>query len=472
MRTSFIGPAYEGRSVNMNAQRSINLYPEIDPMQGKNVAVLHGTPGLELFTNVGASPIRGDIVAKSILYTVMGGKFYEILSNGATTEKGTILTSSGRVSLAQNGTQIIIVDGDFGYIYTIATGVLLQITDPDFPGADTVTFLDGYFVFNKPDTGSFMITSLYDGTAVDALDIKTAEGQPDNIVAVVADHRELWAFGEYTTEVFYNSGNADFPFDRIEGAFMEWGLEARWSVGRNDNTLFFLAKNQKGSGKVMMAMGYQPQTISTPAIEYQISKMAITSDAFGFCYTEEGHSFYELVFPSGGKTFVYDSTTRLWHERASRDSNGNLTRHRVNSYSNLLGSHIVGDYENGKLYKMKMDTYDENGTTIERIRRAPHLHKDLKFLFFNKFQLDFEAGVGLTTGQGSDPQIMLRWSDDGGHTWSHEHWKPMGKKGEYNTRAIWRRLGRSRDRIFEVKITDPVKVSLIGAHIEVSAGLH
>lgn len=433
---------------------------------------LYGTPGLKLFADISAAPVRGKITVDSVIYTVMGEKLYSVLSNGIVTELGTLSTSSGRVGMDNNKTQIMIVDGPNGYIYTLATGVLAPITDPDFPGADTVAFLDGYFIFNVPDTDSFMITALQDGFLINALDIKSAEAQPDKIIAVVEDHRELWAFGENTIEVFYNSGNADFPFDRIDSAFIEWGLAARWSVGRGDNTIFFLAKNQRGQGTVMAINGYQPQVISTPAIEFQIDQYDNISDAFGFCYQEEGHYFYELTFPSAGATWVYDRATQLWHERASRDSNGNLTRHRVDSYTNLLGEHIVGDYEVGKLYKMKMDIYDEDGTPIERIRRAQHLSQDLKRIFFNKFQVDLEAGVGLTTGQGSDPQASLRWSDDGGHTWSHEHWVSMGKIGKYTQRAIWRRLGQSRDRIFELKITDPVKVALIGATMEVNTGAH
>ena len=86
--------------------------------------------------------------------------------------------------------------------------------------------------------------------------------------------------------------------------------------------------------------------------------------------------------------------------------------------------------------------------------------------------LDFATGVGLTTGQGSDPQVMLRWSDDGGDTWSNEHWRSLGKTGAKKTRVHWNRLGQFGDkgRIFELTKSDPVEFSLLGAHADLNPG--
>ncbi len=474
MQIPFVGPAYTDRSVNVNAQRCVNLFPEINDAGGKNNVVLYGTPGLELFVNVSANPVRGMYAFKDYLYVVSYNKFYEIRADGVVTEKGTLSTTSGRVSMADNGNQLMIVDGAYGYIYDASNNTFQQIGDPDFPGANQVVFLDGYFIINKPNTGSFMISALYDGTSWNALDIATAEGDPDNLVALVNDHRQLWLFGKYSTEVFYNSGNADFPFERISGVFIEWGCVAPWSVAKLDNSIFWLAQNKYGQGVVVRADGYQPRIISTRAIEYQIAQYSTISDAFAFAYMDEGHAFYVLTFPTGNATWVYDAATGMWHERSSY----NVGRWRVESYAYFNGFHMVGDFSNGNIYKMKMDVYSENGATIERIRTTRHIFDgDYVNVFHHRLQVDMETGVGLASGQGSDPQAMLDWSDDGGHTWSSEVWGgigsvPVGGTGEYKKRLVWRRLGRSRDRIYRLKITDPVKVVIIGASLEVERGRH
>ncbi len=466
MKIPFVGPAYTGRSSNLNNQRCVNFYIETDP-SGKNVMALYGTPGLNLFVYLGILPMRGTYAVKDVLYGISGTTFYSILANGVATSIGTLLTSSGHVSMADNGTQIMIVDGPYGYIYNINTGVFARITDPDFPGADTVTFIDGYFIFNKPGTGAFMITSLYDGTAVDALDIATAESNPDLLISVATSHRELWLLGEYTTEIFYNSGNAAFPFDRINGASIEWGLAAKDSLTKCDNTLFWLAQTKSGKGFVVRANGYTPTIISTRALEYQIGTYSTIADAYAFSYIQEGHEFYVLTFPTGNATWVYDVSTQMWHERSSYG----VGRWRAGSYAFCFGKHLVGDYLDGDIYELSMSAYTDRGDPIERIRTGQYLHSDMRPLFHHALIIDMETGVGTSTGQGSDPQAMLRWSNDGGHTWSNEHWAPMGKMGEYRRQVIWNRLGYSPNgRVYELKITDPVKVVIIDAQLEVTPG--
>lgn len=480
----------------MNAQRCVNLYPEIDNADGKNVLALYGTPGLMLFTYIGALPIRGTHVIDGAIYAVSGSRLVKVLANGVVSNIGTLLSSSGRVSMADNGTQVMLVDGPYGYIYNTGTGVFAQITDPDFPGADMVTFMDGYFVFNYPASGSFMITSLYDGTSVDALDIATAERDPDKLTALASDHGELWLFGESTTEVYYNSGNADFPFERISGTVIEEGIAARWSVAKMDNSLCWLAQGKSGKGYVVRAQGYTPQIISTRALEYQISTYPTIADAYAFSYTMEGHKFYVLTFPSGNATWVYDAATGMWHERSSYG----VGRWRAGSYAFLNGRHYVGDYLDGDIYELSMTAYTDRGDPIERIRAGQYVHKSNRPLVFHRLTIDMETGTGdsnystgefiwyrldgtfpldgtrklggdLMLGGSVNPSAMLRWSDDGGHTWSNEHWVGIGKVGEYRKQAIWNRLGRAdQSRVFELKITDPVKVTIIDAHVELTAG--
>lgn len=470
----FIGPSYESRSLNVDCQRCINLYPEIDKLgtgKAREIAALFGTPGLSLLVNTGSGVGRGGkYTSDGKLIVVCGNKVYSISSSWVATELGTINSTSGPVSMDDNGTHLVIVDGtDDGWVVTLSSLAFAQITDPDFLGADQVAFIDGYFIFNERDSGQFYISGLND-TTFDALEIASSEGSPDNIVAILADHRDLWVFNERTIEVFFNSGNADFPFERNQGAFVEHGCAAPFSVAKMDNTVFWIGKDDKGQGCVYMAKGFQPIKISTHAVDTAIQGYGDISDAVAFTYQQDGHSFYQLNFTDARTSWVYDTSTDLWHERVYND-NGTFDRHRAQFHVFAFNKHVVGDYANGKLYELSMTTYSDNGTEIIRERIAPHIYEDDAKMFYSKFKLDMETGVGLDgSGQGTDPKVMLQFSDDGGHTWSNEKWADIGQIGNRKARAIWRRLGSARDRVFKIRITDPVKVVLIGADIDVEKG--
>jgi hypothetical protein len=375
--------------------------------------------------------------------------------------------------MADNGTQLFIACNGPSYIYNSSTSVLAQITDVDFPGAVSVAYLDGYFVFNEPNSQRIWVTSLLDGLSVDPLDFASAEGSPDGVVGIIVDHREVWVFGTNSVEVWYNSGNADFPLSRIQGAFNEIGCAAPYSIAKMDNGLFWLGKDARGQGMVYRANGYTGQRISTHAVEWQIQQYADLSDAIGYTYQQDGHSFYVLVFPSANTTWVYDAAAQVWHERAGF-SNGQVTRHRGNCQAFFNGEVLVGDYENGKVYALSLDTYSDDGAPqrwLRSWRALPTGQNNLKRTTHHGLQLDCETGVGLLTGQGSNPRVMLRWSDDGGHTWSNEHWATIGKIGQFYRRVFWRRLGMTlklRDRVYELSMTDPVKIAIVGAELILS----
>lgn len=462
------------RSKAFDSQQCVNLYPEVSesgPGPSKSVAALIGTPGLALWSTLAGGGVRGLLrFSASTAIAVVGANVYSVDTNGIGTLIGTVAAGSAPVSMASNGTVVMLVTGAAGYVVNISPGSVAAITDPDFLGADAVYFIDGYFVFNKRGTGQFQITNLY-GTDIDSLDFATAEGSPDLLVSLIVDHRELWLLGETSVEVFYNSGNADFPFERIQGAFIEMGCAAKHSVAKMDNSVFWLSADERGQGVVVRAVGYQPQRISTHAIEYAIGQMADISDAVAYTYQQEGHSFYVLSFPSANATWTYDASTNLWHQRAWRDpEDASLNRHRSQVHMAFAGRNIVGDWEAGRLYHLDLDTFTDNGDLIPRIRACSHLSADLRLQFFNALQIDMETGVGLPSGQGSDPKAMLQCSDDGGFTWGNEMWASLGKIGEHKRRVRWRRLGKSRDRVFRVVITDPVKVILMAASADVTVG--
>lgn len=472
MKSPILGGAYLARSVNAAANRCVNLYPETVREGGKEAGFLSRCPGLRLIETIGSGPIRGLHKFGGYGYVVSGFSLYKIDTNFSATLLGSV-NGSGPVSMADNGTQLFIACNPDGFIYNATTGVFAQITDVDYPGAVTVGYLDGYFVFNEPNSQRAWVTSLLDGLAIDPLDYASAEASPDQLVCIKIEHREVWMFGTDSIEVWYDAGEADFPLARIQGAYLEVGCDAAHSVAKLDNSLFWLGGDARGRCVVYRAEGYNPVRKSTSAVEYAIQNYSTISDVIGFTYQQEGHAFYMLSFPTEGKTWAYDVSTDLWHERAGF-SGGEFVRHRANCIFNFANMVIVGDYENGKLYEYDLDTYSDNGE-IQRWLRAwralPPGSNNLNRTTHHALQVQIESGAGLVTGQGSDPQAQLRWSDDGGHTWSNYHAKSMGRIGEYGKRLIWRRLGTTgklRDRVYEISGTDPVKIAIIGAELTVT----
>jgi hypothetical protein len=475
MKSPILGSAYVARSVNAADARMVNLFPEIVPEAGKEPAFLNRAPGLKLLATVGNGPIRGLWAFASddnTAFVVSGTQLYKIDSTYTATLIGSV-SGTGPVSLADNGTQLFIACNGPSYIYNNTTNAFGQITDPDFPGAVTVCYLDGYFVFNEPNSQKMWITSLFDGTSIDPLEFASAEGSPDGLTAVASNFREVWAFGTNSIEVWYNSGATDFPLQRIQGAFNELGLAAPYSVAKMDNALFWLGQDRRGQGIVYRANGYLGQRISTHAVEWQIQQYEDMTDAIAYTYQQDGHSFYVLVFPTANATWVYDVSTQAWHERAGF-VNGEFIRHRGNCQMSFQGKPVIGDFENGNIYAFDLNNFSDNGSTqkwLRSWRALPTGQNNLKRTSQHSLQLDIEPGVGLNLGQGSDPEVMLRWSDDGGHTWSNEHWAKIGKIGQFYRRVLWRRLGMTlklRDRVYELSGTDPVKISIMGAELILS----
>lgn len=502
MKTPILGSTYVARSVNAADNRMVNLFPEVIPEGGKEPAFLNRAPGLRLLTTCGVGPVRGMWHLGDYGYVVSGTELYKVTLSWVATKIGDV-SGVGPVSIADNGTQIFIACNGPSYIYNSNTLAFAQISDPDFPGAVTVDYLDGYFVFNEPNSQRIWVTSLFDGTSIDPLDFASAEGSPDGLVSLIIDHREAWLFGTNSVEVWYDAGLADFPLARIQGAFNEIGCAAAYSVAKLDNGLFWLGSDARGKGVVYRANGYTGQRVSTHAVEWHIQQYANISDALAYTYQQDGHAFYVLVFPSANTTWVFDVATGAWTERAGL-YNGEFTRHRGNCQMAFGGEIVIGDFENGNVYAFDLDVFADNGQMqkwLRSWRALPTDQNNLKRTAQHTLQLDCETGVGLNdvnwtdtyyliteddafllteTGeylvsvQGNDhvyPQVMLRWSDDGGYTWSNEHWNSMGAIGAYGTRVIWRRLGMTtklRDRVYEISGTDPVKVSIVGAELTIS----
>ncbi len=508
MLTPILGQAYVARSVNAADNRCVNLFPEAVPEGGYTGGFLNRTPGLRKVATVGTGPIRGlwtHLTNGLDAYVASGDEFYKILPDYTAIKLGNI-SGTGPVSIADNGNQLFIACGANAYVYTEPTNTFVQVTDPDFYGAQTVCYIDGYFAFNQPGTQIIWVTGIFDGTSIDPLAFAAAESTPDEVVAVVSNNREVWVFGTGTTEVWYDAATIPFPLAPIQGAYNEIGCIAKSSICKLDNSLFWLGADPRGYGIVYRNSGYTGKRVSTHAIEYAIQGYGDVSDAVAYTYQQEGHAFYVLAFPTAGKTWAYDVATGAWHERAGWD-NGEFTRHRSQCQMSFNSETIVGDYKNGNLYAFDLDVYEDNDSIQKWLRSwrpIPENQNTLTRTAQHGLQLMCESGVGLTgidpqdvvvnylltetsqiidtengnsivldyaTVQGANPEAMLRWSDDGGHTWSNEHWTTMGRIGQYGYRAFWRRLGMTvklRDRVYELSGTDPVKIVITGANLLVS----
>jgi len=355
-------------------------------------------------------------------------------------------------------------------IYAI-NWTVLPANDGAFEGGGTVDITDNYFVYNKPDTQLWAASDLL-SPLTDPLSFASKDGSPDDLVSIIVDRREVYLLGEMSSEVWINSGGVPFPFTRIPGTSTQQGIAAQFSMSRMGNSFAYVSKNNRGEAMIVRMNGYFPERISTHAVETTLVNQNV-STAYAWTYQLEGHEVYVVSFPSVGEnglTWAFDNTTGLWHKWLYRNPQNEFERHRGNCCAFFNQQVLVGDHTNGKIYQLSRNFYTDDGAPIRRVRRAPHITSDLQRQYFHELQIQFQPGVGLSSGQGEDPQAMLRWSSDGGSTWSNEYWTSIGKQGKYLNRAIWRRLGFARDRVFEVSISDPVRAVIISANLKAEAG--
>jgi hypothetical protein len=385
---------------------------------------------------------------KNELYIVTKTFIYKIdSSNYITTIGGVDFSTRDSVSIADNGIEMVVVGGN-GYSYD---GLFLtKITDVAYYPSDTVTFQDGYFIFNRSGTGQFFISRLYDVT-FDATMYATAEGSPDNIVGLISIHQQLWIFGTKSIEVWYNSGDSLFPFDRVQGSFSLRGCINYKTIATTNNAVFWVGDDNV----VYVSNGYTPTPISTPAIEYRLAIRG-TKDFRAFTYTEEGHYFYVLTI-DGLTTLVYDMKTALWHTRESLASTWGIRNMVADEHGALLGA----DVSSGNIYNVSLDYYTENGQTILRTAETSPFSNGVDYFTLNKFEIDMETGKSLPSIEDT---ITLSFSDDGGFTFNNDHTISLGAQGERKKRIIWRRLGRHRNLTLRVTTRCQSQVNIIAAH--------
>lgn len=461
----FVGSHGEARSTFQNSQLTQNLYPEIDK-EGKSPAVLYRVPGLVKRFEMSVNPCRSNgVIFGDKGYFVSGGGLYSVDSNENVALVGALSTTSGRVSIVAGFTYILLVDGVSGYTYDGTT--FATITDVDFPanqtpalGVSHCTYKDGFFIVVADDTGDFYKSALENPTSWDATEFENAEGRPDKLKTCHAADDFLYLFGEYSTESWYNAGGSTFPFRRAEGGVSSWGIEAPYSVAEGDNAIYFLGRTREGGIEVCRTAGAQVQIVSTVEISDEINNLSTTNDAFAFIYAQNSHMFYVLTFDTAQRTFVFDISTNFWHIRKTKG----YDRWRANGHLFFNKKHYVGDFQNGNFYQVDLNTLTDNGDYIKWIRRSPVIDAHYVSLIFDEIVLDCEGGVGTLT---TDAEVAMRYSDDGGNTWSDDIIASIGKLGEYKTKAQWFQLGSSYERIFEFWGTDDTFTALLGAYAKV-----
>jgi len=458
------GQSYKNRSKPLSKQVTQNFYSELlDDQAVKSNYVLQPFPGMTLF-GTGTGVDRGMIEHNSILYKVSGTTLYSVDSNGAHTTLGTI-PGTGRCILEGIGSSIVVVSQGIPYLWNGST--LATITDSDLETPNGATHLNNQMIFDG-DGGRFVSSLVGDATDIPGLNYATAESNADDLLRAYAFDQLLYLFGNKTLEVWWNSGVGSPPFDRMEGAIMQIGLAAIHSVSHNDEFMYCLSDDNH----VYRVKGASKEPVDSAAIHSEVSAFSQTSDAIGFCFTMEGQNFYCLTFPGENVTKLFSETTG-WSDLSSGTQG---KRSYANSYAYAFRKHLVADYRSGNIYEWDLENYTDNGDAIVRLRDTGSLHGGLfgkpgKRVTMNSFELIMETGVGLVTGQGQDPVILLQFSDDGGQTFSTEMPATIGKLGEFQWQVRWDCLGSFHERIMRVRISDPVFCSIHNASADLEVGI-
>jgi hypothetical protein len=460
---------YESGSLPISAQECVNWYPNIVEVAALSQETLFGTPGLTQLATTGSFQQinRGGWPMAGIPYFVNGESLYRLnfaVVDGVglfTVDNLGTIEGSGRVSMSDNGTQLFILSpGGKGYIFTDGPDTLTEITDPDFRASgdpQLVVFVDGYFALTT-SSKKFIVSALNDGLSYNALDFGTAEADPDEIVAPIVYKNQLFIGGSKTIEGFQNIGGAGFPFQR-SGLYLSKGISAPFSVVNASDTFMFVGAGENERAAVWALSGSTTVKVSTTAIDTLIQSFDAqdVEGAFSWSYSENGAYFVGFSFPK--TAIVYDVISKRWHERKTFD-NGDLVGYRPNSFIQAYGRIICGDSMDGRIGELSQDVYTEYGDTIFRRVATQPFQKQTRSIDVPSLELTVESGVGDTVT--IDPQVMMDISVDGGKSFRYERTRSLGKIGEYNHRAIWRRNGRmARFLVVRFTLTDPVKPVII-----------
>jgi hypothetical protein len=464
------GEGIAGKSYVVTRQRRLNCYFENRRDGDKTKIAVYGTPGLVAAFQPSTplnQPLRGFLGTQSALYIVAYNQFQSLTATGASLATGTLGTTAGIVSMAFSPTQVVIADGAAGYLYVPSTTTFSTIA-ANFPnGARTTTFVAGFFVAEQPGTAQFWVSNVNDGSTWNALAFASASSYSDNILAVDNLLGNLILFSQLHMEFWQNVGTTPQPFAPILSAANEFGLAAIFSRAHVSQTIIFLAQTREGQVQFVQVSGYSVTVISNPDLEYIINQFSVVSDAVGLSYEIDTHKFYQVSFPTANRSFLFDTSTALWSDVQTGPS-VIPSRHWGNLSAYYAGKTLISDYATNQVYTQSVNQFTDNGQIIIREIITRHILSNFNRVRISLVYLDMETGVGLQTGQGSNPQIMLQYSKDNGRTWSAERWVTSGLVGQYLTRVLWRRFGSTRDATFRIRMSDPVKFVITEGAIKIA----
>lgn len=479
-RFDFCGATYQSIALSSDAQWCMNRYPEQDQGNGgKGSWILLPTPGQRTFANLPMSSISSGfafkIGATERSFSVgSDGALYEIFTDGTFINRGAVAAAPTPGRIAATQTQLLVQAGGKLYRYTLATNNLsaaLNYSDASsIPAISDIGMVDGYFAALIANSNKWQISNLLDANTWDPADVAQVSYFPDNVVSMIIDHRDIIFLGEKQAVPYYNNGNADFPFAPVPGGFMEKGSSAVLGAIKLDNTVYWIEKDERGGMTAQKLNGYTPQRVSTHAIEQAWQSYPTTNDLVSYSFQLGGHAFWHIYFPTAGKSWRFDAATQLWHEVGYWNLNtGSFNAHRSQCHWVFNGKHLVGDWASGQIYEMSSAFYDDAGNPIRRVRRSPYVAREGAYITFNSIEFEVDSGLGLAVGQGSDPKLMLRWSDDAGHTWSNERLLSVGKQGEFGKRVRDHMLGTcwgTKGRIWEVADSEPIPLRITDAYLD------
>ncbi|KAB8122451.1 hypothetical protein D3W54_14770 [Komagataeibacter medellinensis] len=470
-RINLSGGTYQARSLAVAAQRCLNLYPEPIPQEQKEPILFayYPTPGNAAFCTLTGvvrclyTTSQGDLIA------CVGAGIYLIDDLGNSTQIGTISAGTTQVRIQDNGLTLFVVDGSatggwycaLPAVGSATYGDMTQIADEAFYGSQTIAVLDTFLLFTKPGSNHWYVapanfTNETD-TPFDSLYIASKTSYPDLIVGIAVIGQTIWIFGEQTTELWYDSGATDFPFQRMPSILADQGCEAPYSIATTFGQVFWLGRDRQGHARVYMGADNMSVPISTFAVDQALNSYGGLSSAIGNTYQQDGHQYYVLTIPDMGKTWVFDATTKLWHERCGGSSSGAEARIRANCWAAAYGRIFCGDFENGVIYEVSTSFLDDAGASIKRQRAFPHLLTDGKRGIHRQFIVDMQNGSGIT--------VDVDWSDDRGATFCNPVPLQIGTSGNVWP-SIWR-LGVARDRVYRLTWTGPAQTALMGAFIQI-----
>lgn len=482
----FVGPSYTAQSGNVADEEVFNLYPETAETGGAQAKMSYfGTPGLAVFTAFASGPVRGQCWTGTRLFVAADTSLWEVMADGTQVVRmdGLLDPYGGPVSISFSTIELFIVAGGQAFTYELTGNTNIDVTSLLAGSPIQGEYGDGFFVVCFSDSNKFQISAILDGTTWPGLQVNEVSVFAENITGIEVLHRELWVFGSQHAQPYQDTGS-DEIYDVIPGALIETGNGPQFSPCIVDNTVFWISEDIRGARQAWRASGYTPSRISTHAVETYLSRLADISSLVSYSYQDGGHLFWVLYIPNTDCTWVFDVAESLWHKRGEwLGDQAVYGPHRSWNHVYAFGKHLVGDWQTGSLWQMNLpiDNNDgsyqfvtDNGETIRRLRRSPTLNSELERVFYDELRLGMNVGMGpqppLLDGDGNPrpPEVMIRWSNNSGSTWSNQHARPCGFAGEYDTFVRFQRMGYGRRRLYEMTFTDPVPFALTEAWLTTS----